>query len=321
MDRPPVQIGPFLRRPYPSNLVLDLHSYCNARCLVCPHPELSPRLPRGRMDPELFRRIIGEFGEIARTRPIRGHVVLSNFSEPFLDPDIFSKISFILAQGLYLILQTNAAALFPRRVDRLLATGFRGKIFISCHGLTPEVYRKVMGLEARRTLANIDYLISRYPKELLQIRAIPFEWPLGEVLRVKRRWRERGVPVKIFAPNARTGLVGRCLSWRWKYPGEKLKGCKKTLPLRDLVVAFDGEALLCCEDMGRGAVLGSLREQSLLELWNSPAALKIVRRVFALEPSPPDFPCKRCEFGVSTLPRKVIRALGHELTRLRTCFL
>jgi radical SAM protein with 4Fe4S-binding SPASM domain len=271
------------------------------------------------MPDELFRRIIDEFAAIVQTHPVRGHVVLSNFSEPFLDPRIFGKISHILSHGLKLTLQTNASVLFPRRVDRLLATGFAGPIFVSCHGVTPAVYRRVMGLDAARTLANLDYLISRYPRERVQIRAIPYCWPWGEVLRVKRYWQERGVPLKIFVPNSRTGLVAGCLSWRLKYPGERLKGCKKTLPLRDLVVAFDGEVLLCCEDMGRGATLGNLKNQSILEVWNSPRAVQVVRQVFALESSPPDFPCKHCEFGVSTLPRRIVRTVDHELTRLRTC--
>jgi MoaA/NifB/PqqE/SkfB family radical SAM enzyme len=72
--------------------------------------------------------------------------------------------------------------------------------------------------------------------------------------------------------------------------------------------------------MGRGATLGNLKDQSILEVWNSPRALDVVRQVFALAPSPADFPCKRCEFGVSTLSRRVLRALDHELTRFRTCF-
>ena len=116
-----------------------------------------------------------------------------------------------------------------------------------------------MGLDFDITIKNIEYLISHYPKKMVHIRAIPYEWPLGEVLKVKRYWKERNVPVKIFLPNSRTGLLDNCASWNLKYPGNKLKGCKKTLPLRDMVISSNGDVVLCCEDMARKVILGNVK--------------------------------------------------------------
>jgi radical SAM protein with 4Fe4S-binding SPASM domain len=317
----PLVLGNLVRLAYPSNLVLDVHSYCNAACQVCPYPQLAPKLPKGRMTDGLFRKIIDEFSDIARHHPIRGHVVLSNLSEPFLDPHICEKISYVLAADLKVVLQTNASVLTPERVDQLLATGFRGAIYISCHGITPEVYRRVMGLKLEETLRHIDYLAQRYPRHLLQVRAISYKWPLGEAWKVKRYWQARQVPVKVFLPNSRTGLVPHLACWKLKYPGNKLKGCKKTLPLRDMVVAFTGDVLLCCEDMGREIVLGNLQDHSLLEVWNSAQAREVMAQIFLQKPSPEHFPCKTCEFGVSTRFRKIIRILDHEWHHLWKCYI
>ncbi|MEK7841899.1 MAG: SPASM domain-containing protein, partial [Deltaproteobacteria bacterium] len=209
--------------------------------------------------------------------------------------------------------------LTPDRIDRLVTMGVKVPIYISCHGITPSVYKYIMGLDIDKTLNNIDYLIKHYPEGLIQIRAISYNWPIGEVLRVKRYWKEKNIPVKIFLPNSRTGLVNNCSSWKLKYPGNKLKGCKKTLPLRDMVVAFNGDVLLCCEDMGREIVMGNLKENSIHEVWNSAKAIDILEKVFLGKPSDDNFICKECEFGKSTIFKKIIRVIDSEWHKLLEC--
>lgn len=319
-EYPPLSVGGLKRLPYPSNLIIDTHSYCNASCKVCPYSALSKKLPMGFMDEDLFKTIVDEFSLIWKRHPIRGHVIFCNMGEPFIDPKVFEKISYVLQAGLKLVLQTNASLLTPERTERLLATGFQREIYISCHGITPEAYKNVMGLDLVKTLANIDYLLSRYPRELIRIRAIPFEWPLGEVLKVKRYWKERGVGVKIFLPNSRTGLVSHCSSWGLKYAGDKLHGCKKTLPLRDMVIAYNGDAVLCCEDMGRKVVLGNVRETSLQAVWNSEQAGDILGKIFLGKESSDDFICKTCEFGLSTPFKKLVKVVDHEWHRALRCY-
>jgi len=94
----------------------------------------------------------------------------------------------------------------------LIATGFDGYIYISCHGIAPAVYPGVMGLDIAKVLPNVEYRVQHYPRERIQIRAIAYEWPFGEVLKVRRYWKERNIPVKIFLPNSRAGLVPNCAS-------------------------------------------------------------------------------------------------------------
>ncbi|MBE0425113.1 MAG: SPASM domain-containing protein [Nitrospirae bacterium] len=315
----PLYIGKLKRLPSPSNLIIDIHSYCNASCKVCPYADLSRHLTMGHMEECLFKRIIDEFSLIAKNYPVRAHVIFCNMGELFIDPNVFDKISYVLESGLKLIIQTNASLLTPRRVDKLIATGFKGPIYISCHGITKSVYKNVMGLDINKTLNNIDYLIKHYPRNLIRIRAISYKWPVGEALKVKKYWKERSVQVKIFLPNSRAGLVFNCTSWKSKYPGNKLKGCKKTLPLRDMVIAFNGDAVLCCEDMGRKAVLGNLKDKSIVEVWNSEQAKDILEKIFSGKPADDDFICKKCEFGVSTLFKKIIEILDHEWHRLLRC--
>jgi len=317
----PIYLGNLKRLPYPSNLIIDIHSYCNASCRVCPYKDLSKKMTMGYMEIDLFRRIIDEFSLIARNYPVRGHVIFCNMGEPFVDPNIFSKISYVLNSDLKLIIQTNASLLIPERTDKLIAVGFKGPIYISCHGITPSVYKYVMGLDINKTLNNIDYLVQHYQKDLIQIRAIPYRWPVGEVLKVNRYWKDRDIRVKIFLPNSRTGLVSNCISWKLKYPGNMLRGCKKTLPLRDMVVAFNGDVVLCCEDMGRKVILGNLKEKSIQEVWNSEQAKETLEKIFLGRQSEDDFICKRCEFGVSSHFKRIAKVIDNELHRLLKCYI
>jgi MoaA/NifB/PqqE/SkfB family radical SAM enzyme len=303
------------RTPYPQNLIIDIHSYCNARCLICPYPKVKDRLPMGWMEDDLFRRLIREFAEIKAQYPIRGHVIFCNMGEALIDPQVVEKLSFVRKLGLPVILQTNAALLTPEKTDRLLDSGFDGPIYISFHGITKNVYEGIMGLPYKKTLANIHYLTGKYSK--VNIRAYAFNWPLGEAAKVKKYWRSRGVPVAIGIPNSRANLVSATEGLPLKYPGPWLKGCKKGEPLRDMVISFDGQTVLCCEDMGRRATLGNVRDQSILEVWNSPQAEKVLDYLYGGGWGKKDgFLCRGCQFGLSTPFRRLMKNLDNEWKRL-----
>ncbi len=307
------------RTPYPQNLIIDIHSFCNARCRICPYPGLKDKLPMGKMEESLFRRLIDEFADVKARHPIRGHVIFCNMGEAFIDQELFWKLDYVRAAGLKMVLQTNAALLSPEKTDRLLESGFDGPIYISFHGITQSVYEKIMGLPYEKTLANIRYLTGKYSK--VNIRSYVFQWPLGEVRKVKRYWQEQGVPVAIGLPNSRANLVAATGGWSLKYPGPWLKGCKKGEPLRDMVISFDGQAVLCCEDMGRRVNLGNVTHQSLLEVWNGPQAQKVLNHLYGGGWGKKDgFLCRGCQFGLSTPFRRLMKNLDNEWHRATRTF-
>jgi Iron-sulfur cluster-binding domain len=233
--------------------------------------------------------------------------------ELFLDPDVFWKIAYVQDAGLELIIQTNAALLTTEKTERLNACGFKGPIYISFHGITRPVYENLMGLPYDRTLANIHFLLNRYERAKIQIRAYAHEWPLGEAFRVKKYWKAHNVSVKLGVPNSRGGLLSGIKRTNFKYPGPWLRGCKKTLPFRDLVVSFDGKAVLCCEDMGRRVILGDLSQKSLMEVWNSPEAERIMNFLHGGGWGKQDnFLCRSCEFGLSTPFRRLMKNLDSQ---------
>ncbi|MCB2189680.1 MAG: SPASM domain-containing protein [Deltaproteobacteria bacterium] len=301
------------RLPYPTSLTIDIHSHCNARCKICPYPTLKDTLPMGFMEEALFHRLIDEFAELKRQQHIRGHVIFCNMGELFLDPQVLDKIAYVRDRGLELIIQTNAALMTPDKTDALVEMGYASPTYISFHGITPEVYRNIMGLPYEKALSHTRYAIEKLPD--VKIRSFSYQYPLGEARKVLRFWQsvKPGLNVKLHVPNSRTGLLPHLARTPLKYPGPWLAGCKKGLPLRDMVVAFNGQAVLCCEDMGRHGVLGDVSQSSLVDVWNSQRAHKIMDYLYGGGWGERDskFLCRRCEFGLSTQFRRLVKNVDH----------
>jgi pyruvate-formate lyase-activating enzyme len=302
-----------LRSPYPHNLIIDIHSYCNARCQICPYPGLKDQLPMGFMAEDLFKRLIDEFAEVKARHDIRGHVIFCNMGELFMDPEVFWKLAYVKEKGLTNVIQTNAALLTPQKLKKLKECGYEGDVFVSCHGVSKEVYERIMGLPYDKAMANIIHLLENYDRNKISLRTFAHNWPKGEGQKVKEYWARHGMKVRVRIPNARTGLLGKLVGSKLKYPGPWLKGCKKTLPFRDMVITFDGQAILCCEDMARKTNLGDLNTHSLLEVWNSPQAEKIMDHMHGGGwGKKDDFICRTCEFGLSTQFRRLVKNLANQ---------
>ncbi len=285
------------RTPYPHQIIIDVHSYCNGRCTICPYDRLKDRLPMGVMEEELFRKIVDDYHGLCRRFGFHGKVLFCSMGEFFLYPEItIERMAYVIGKGLAFDIQTNAAAMLPRWVDKLIEQGFSGSFMISCHGVTPDAYEPIMGLDLERSLANIDYLLEKYPKERICIQAIPHHWPFGETRRVRRYWRKRGVHVRLPLPNDRAGLV-KGLGQGTK---ARLVGCNTNRPLYEMICNIKGEVQLCCNDMAQKEIVGSLAEQSIEEVWNGPEMRKRIEQIYCGVPSPPDFICHHCELALTS---------------------
>jgi hypothetical protein len=90
-DRPWTRLANRLtRRPVPSfprTIQIQTFTGCNADCIFCPYGESYETQPKGKMPPELFRRIIDEAAEhgVRRISPCL-------MNEPLMDRDLFEKV-------------------------------------------------------------------------------------------------------------------------------------------------------------------------------------------------------------------------------------
>lgn len=285
------------RPPYPKQLIVDIHSYCNARCAICPYPDLKKKIPMGIMEESLFQKIVQDFSALAKKYNFAGSILFCNMGDLFVHPQIaIDRLQYVMQLGLNTSIQTNAALMSPEVVDSLKNIGFDGAITISFHGISPDVYKRVMGLDISKTIKNIDYLLQNFPQDKIGIQSIPCNWPRGEAKRIRAFFSQKGIHVRMPLPNNRAGLLTDA-SFRKR---EKLIGCNAGRPLGEMVICFDGDVVLCCNDMGRNEIIGNVKNNSIEEVWNGEAMLDKINKIYNGLPSADNFICKDCEFGLAT---------------------
>src|SRR5215471_9899995 len=144
------------RRPipnFPRNIQIQTQTGCNADCIFCPYGATADSQPKGKMEWDLFRKIVDES---ARYKVRRISPYLMN--EPFIDRDIFRRIRYIneVNPRAKVIITTNGSLLTPPVVQEILALG-EGlhEMAISVQGIYAEAYEKTMrgGVQFDRTMA------------------------------------------------------------------------------------------------------------------------------------------------------------------------
>jgi MoaA/NifB/PqqE/SkfB family radical SAM enzyme len=301
------------RLPYPTQIILDIHSFCNAKCNICPYDVLKGKNPMGVMESHLFTKIVDDFANLARANNFKGNILFCNMGELFFDKNVIDKIKYVIDSGLEFHIQTNANLLTPKLVDQLIKSGMRGSFVISCHGISPNVYKEIMGLEISKTIENIEYLAQNYPKEKLLIQAIPFRWPRGEARRVRNYWRQREIHVRMPLPNNRASLVPSIKSIQKK----SLVGCQGARPLGEMIICFNGDVILCCNDMAQQEIVGNLANNTIEEVWNGDIFLDKIKQIYCGKRSGPDFICKKCEFGKlsNSITSRMAKNISYSLKR------
>lgn len=305
-----------LKRPrYPRGLLVDIHSYCNASCRICPYPQLSKVNPMGFMSWALYTKILDDYKHLMDHYDFTGVLGYCQMSEPFILKDIARWVKYAMDKKIRVYFNTNASLLFPAIVDSLGEIGFNGFFNISFHGITRETYESIMHLDYDQSMNNIEYLLKRFPSGKIRINAVCFGWRANEEKGIRSFWKSKGVSVIISKAISRSGLIAELNTVSKK----RIAGCGTERIFYEMVVSFTGDVLLCCNDMAREVILGNLNSDSIEEVWNGSRFVKILQRIYYDRNLPPDFICKRCEESQdywslrrivkSIMPERILRAI------------
>ncbi|HUU00031.1 MAG TPA: radical SAM/SPASM domain-containing protein [Myxococcota bacterium] len=272
----------------PRLVAIETTNRCNARCSFCPNNAL--QRDRSTMDSELFEKIVTDCAEfeLPAIEPfLQG--------EPFVDKHIFDRLELLRSRlpRTKLRLYSNGAALVPSKIDRLRGFGV-DHLYISLNTIVPERYSRIVGLPFERTMENLCYLADRKAGKVARSVSVRLtmteETTWMEKLRFLDLCRRLGV---------RPMLVGL-----FNYKGD----IHSDLPvpgfpcehITRLDIMVDGRTTLCCMDQEGEFGWGSVRDKSVLEVYNSDQA----RRVRALhrEGRRAEYdPCNRCNLFWSDL--------------------
>jgi radical SAM protein with 4Fe4S-binding SPASM domain len=277
--------------PFPSGIQLQTINACQAACIMCPYSTYSKAFPRGRMDDELFEKVIAE---IAAHPEVRAFVPMLQ-NEPLLDKKLFDRIArFKQVTGgrVQVELVTNGAFLTDDVVAQIRAVGL-DVLDVSLDAVTKETYERIrVGLDFDQVIAGVERVIAAdLPNTSVFVRLVRQRENLHEIRTFAKRWRARGVGVFIYTAHDRVGSVDR-FDERIGFPERELPVLQRLerhasrawlghcqLPFASTNILHNGDMLLCVHDWGRKVVLGNVREATIAELWNGDRMREIRRLV------------------------------------------
>lgn len=257
--------------PFPPVINVESTNGCNADCIMCPSRTTGRKV--GIMDFEIFKKIVDECSQY-RLRYFGLHL----FGEPLLDKGIFRKVEYAKKNGIANVgFFTNGSLLDRNTAEEIVRLGL-DHITISFDGATKKTYEKI-----RVNLKFED--VTRNVHRLINIRnSCSAKKPRVSI--VFTRMGENGSEEKDFINNWK-GVADYVRSsdthdWGGLVEGRVLKNfssCRHPCSRLWLnpVVLYDGDLALCCLDFEGGIRLGSVKNNSIFELWNSEKVIELRR--------------------------------------------
>ena len=105
---------------------IELTNYCNLKCDYCPQPRMSR--PKGHMSAETLAKCIERYQQRGSERRLLVH----NFGEPLLHPDLEARLNQIAGAGINILMSTNGV-LLEKKLPILLSIPCHIDVMLSVH--------------------------------------------------------------------------------------------------------------------------------------------------------------------------------------------
>jgi MoaA/NifB/PqqE/SkfB family radical SAM enzyme len=220
------------------------------------------------MNMELFQKIVDD----AAREGIR-EVGLNFYNEPFADPLIFERISYVRHRGMKALLFSNGTLLTEDKANALLASGLDSVVF-SFDGGTKEAYEGIrVGADFEKTKDHIVALIKERNRRGLEKPSILITFAAQrdnyhDIRAFRALWRGLADGVNVSEVDNRLveGLLPDELK-RHDRP-KRLYPCRRLF--NTVNVMSNGKVALCCRDFDGSVLLGDLNQQTIHEVYTSP---------------------------------------------------
>jgi radical SAM protein with 4Fe4S-binding SPASM domain len=285
--------APSQKPDHPIDVSIELAAACDSRCTYCywAEPKNLPFKP-GMMKRELALNIVEECAESGV------HSLKTNFrGEGTLNPcfeEVTAKAKDLAWRGTLIDRITNSNFQFRRNRESI----FRGlnnqtKVKVSFDSFIKEVYEKQRkGSNYEPTLKNIDDYYNHPDRDnKLVIQAVRTTLNKDEDLEgeIKKRWRHAIVSIRDVVGGRNSKDISD-LSTMDRDDSER-QSCIQAHSR--LMIRWDGLVGSCCPDTKGEIVLGDIKKETMLNIWNGEKALALRKSLLdktAFENSP----CKNC---------------------------
>lgn len=272
---------------YPLEVHLETMATCNAACTFCPYPRLERR--GTRMDDALIDKVLGDLEAIPRDLPFG--LAPFKVNEPLLDRRIYALCAAINTRlpNARLRLFTNGSPLSDENIARIATIGALQHLWISLNEHDADAYQRTMGLPLARTLQRLDRLHAA---------VVSGDFPHPVIVsRVRSRSDADDAFVAFVSeryPRFSLSLLPHA-GWAGQIEGGENRPAPPSACARwfELSIMADGKVALCCMDGEGRHVIGDVREESALAIYNHPD----YRRLRERTPTRLDAgaPCSTCD--------------------------
>jgi len=265
----------YSEQQHPKEVILEVTNRCNLKCRHCHFHGLhaSQRRPIGHMKRELWEKVLEELGSWQVPVTLFTH----GAGEPLLYPALYDLL--IRAKqfpNLSVGFMTNAMLLDREWVLKLvdLQLDF---LALSIDGVVPETHDYFRVNANLRTIErNISVLIDekihrKSVRPYLSFNMVAYPKIIDQTDDYVRKWLPPAntVAIATFRPVGSRKLWGR----ETRFP---FRPCP--LLYDQMVISYDGQVGLCCEDIHMDVPLGSIHETSLKAIYNNSPRLIRYRR-------------------------------------------
>ncbi|MEI6575301.1 MAG: SPASM domain-containing protein [Bacteroidota bacterium] len=255
------------RSPYPHLHQIEPTNVCPYHCIMCPRGNEMTR-KTGHMDFAVFSKVIEEVAtypdEIKRKE-----IELFHFGESLIHPLIAEMNEYASSKGLKTLLSVNAIEL-NQEIAHKLISGKAGKIIVSLDGFDAKSFQEIRGRkidydQAIENIVQADSLIkSMKATTRLTVRMIALNQNMHMTEFFKDFWSSKNIEVEIrpFFPWGEKEMVK--LGVYEKYP--PFMPCP--FAWQYLVVQWNGDVVACCRDYNAENLMGNVKDETLLQIWN-----------------------------------------------------
>lgn len=249
---------------YPRLVYLELTNNCELRCIMCPNGNEMLH-DKGFIDDGLFRKIIDEIGSWSVKPPVG----LYNMGDSLLHKNLIEYIEYAKQRGINTFLSTNGFNLNKELQQSLPASGLN-QITFSFEGEDPAEYERIRRNSSYERVKDNILGFLEANKERVSVTILIIKFGIETPLSIDEKFKDifAGYNVKFYSYHAS--------DWRGTINLDVLKRPKTCEPKKDLcsnaysaIIDWRGNLLYCTCDYNGDAPVGNLRQNSLLELYNS----------------------------------------------------
>ncbi|MFH0837077.1 MAG: radical SAM/SPASM domain-containing protein [Candidatus Aenigmatarchaeota archaeon] len=249
---------------FPIHIDIETSSYCNLRCRMCPQSFAPKSVDRGYMEWKLFKKIIDEGAKHGLCS-----VKLNWRGEPLLHSQLPHMVEYAKKNGVVEVMINTNGQLLTKDMSRKLIMAGIDKIIISFDGMNKKTYEYLrQGASYDKLVKNIDDLLG-LKKEL----GVKKPYIRIQTLRMKETSKEVNDYVNFWKSGVDDVAVNE-----YSNRGEKVKReigdyevvgrCPCPQIWQRMMIAWNGEVMICCGDWYKKLCVGNASKSSLKELWD-----------------------------------------------------